>query len=124
MTYVIIDTSSILFGLSFNKDVFAIAARRFPGSKPMISRGIIGELRAISKNMGRKGATAAAALSLIRVKNVKVDANSGNVDSWVYRTAARYNNFIVITNDTALFRRVRGANPNVFKLSKSGILKR
>lgn len=123
MQYVIIDTSSILFSLSFRKDAFSIAERRFH-ALPLISKGVIRELRGISTNRGKKGQTARTALSLIRVKKVKVDNDNGNVDSWVYRTAAKGKACAVVTNDTALFRRVKLSNRNVFKLSKNGLLKR
>ncbi len=124
MAQVIIDTSSIIFGISLRKDAFGIAKRRFNRCTFLTSRGIIRELHGISKNRGRKGASARAALSLIRVKNLKVDSNNGSVDSWIASTAARHNNIVVITNDTLLFKKVRPVNGNVFKLSKSGILKR
>ena len=123
MARVIIDTSSILYGISFRKDIFAIAAMRFPGSTMIISKGVLRELSGISKGNGRRGADAMAALALIRVKNVKVDTDSGTADSWALRSA-RHNNFIVITNDTALLRRIKQINPNVFKLSKSGAIRR
>lgn len=120
----IIDTSSMLFGISLRKDAFEIAGRRFHRCTFLASRGIIRELGGISKNSGRKGASARAALSLIRVKNLKVDSDNGSVDSWIASTAARHNNIVVITNDTLLFKKVRSFNRNVFKLSKSGTLKR
>ena len=119
----IIDTSSILFGISFRKDAFEIAKRRFHGCTFLIPRGIVRELDSISRNRGRKGAGARAALSLIRVKNLKVNSNNGSVDSWIASTAARHNNIVVITNDTVLFKKVKPVNRNVFKLSKSGTLK-
>ncbi len=122
MENVIVDTSSILFGMAAKKDVFSIAAKRF--HKPvLISRGVLNELLGISKNKGRRGASARAALALIRVKNVKVHRDKGSVDSWIAGSAAKHNNTVVITNDTALFRKVRSVNRNVFKLSRSGTLR-
>lgn len=124
MARIIVDTSSILFGISCRKDVFAIASRSFRNATITVSKGVIRELSGISKNRGVRGSTAKAALALIRVKNVKVDTDNGSVDSWILRIAARHNNSIVITNDTALFKKAESANPNVFKLSKSGLLRR
>ncbi len=119
---VIIDTSSILFGISMKKDVFQAAKNKFPGCTLTISKGILRELSGLSRSTGRRSASAKTALALIRVKNVKVDNDNRGVDSWVYRTA-KHNNFIVITNDTALFRKVKRINQKVFRLSKNGFLK-
>jgi rRNA-processing protein FCF1 len=63
MGYVIIDTSSILFGFSFKKSVFESAAKRFPDYKPIVSRGIIRELSSFSTLKGKKGANAKIAAS-------------------------------------------------------------
>lgn len=119
----IIDTSSIVFGLSYGKDTFEIAERRLR-KKAMVSRGVLRELSGMTRNKGKRGAMANTALSLIRVKKVKVDNNTSIVDSWVYRMAATHENYAIVTNDTELFRKASSVNQNVFKLSRSGILKR
>ncbi len=118
-----VDTSSIVFALQHGKDPFAAAERRLH-RKSLVSRGIIRELSGMARNRGKRGAIARTALSLIRVKKVKVNNNNETVDSWVYRIAATHKNYAAVTNDTDLFRRIRPVNQNVFKLSKSGILKR
>ena len=110
--------------MSVRKDVFECVKMRFPTNSPLVSRGVLRELERISKNRSARGASARAALALIKAKRVKVESNPGYVDSWIARAAARYNNSIVVTNDTALFRKLKAAGTNVFRLSKSGILKR
>ncbi len=118
------DTSSIVFGFSFKKDVFAIARESFPGSSTLISAGVIRELRRLSKNIGKKGACAKIGLLSAGSKNVKVDNANGSVDAWICKAAARYNNAVVITNDTELHRKLRLSGASVYKLSRSGILKK
>ncbi len=124
LPYAIIDTSSILFGISIRKDIFESVRAKFPKSVPLVSRGVLRELGMISKNKGARGASAGAALALVKAKRVKVEPNAAYVDSWISSAAARYINSIVVTNDTALFRKLRGAGTNVFRLSKSGILRK
>ncbi len=119
----IIDTSSIVFGFSFNKDVFEIARQEFPKCEIVISDGVIGELRKIAENSGVKGSHAKTALLSIKSKNVKVHNNRGNVDSWIHKAAASYKNPVIITNDTALFKSLKQKGIIVFKLGKSGFLK-
>ena len=97
---------------------------KFPKSTTVISRGVIRELEMISKNKGARGAFAGAALALVKAKRVRVEPSTSYVDSWVAGAAARYINSIVVTNDTALFRKLRAAGTDVFRLSKSGILKK
>ncbi|MCL5262342.1 MAG: hypothetical protein M1390_00675 [Candidatus Marsarchaeota archaeon] len=123
MRYVIVDTSSILFGLAHRKDVLGIAERSLPGFTPLISSGVIRELRHHSLNKGAKGASARAALSILKLKKIRVDNTSGDVDSWILRKAVSEAGSLVVTNDTPLLRKLRLSGVRVMKLSKSGKLK-
>ena len=120
---VIIDTSSIVFGFSFKRNVFEAANEAFPGREIVISAGVLRELRGIARNRGRRGAAAGTALLSVSSKSIKVDKDGGDVDSWIAAASARYNNSIVITNDTELLGRIRRSGGKALKLSKSGILK-
>ena len=82
MRYVIVDTSSILFGFSNRKSVFE-AVRAELGVSCLVSKGIISELNTISKRKGIRGGEARAALWELSLKKIKIEANSKYPDSWI-----------------------------------------
>lgn len=124
MAEAIVDTSSILFGFRYRKDVFEALERQLPSFRPAISKGILRELEGISSNRGKKGAMARAALLALKSKKVDVHNINTGVDAWIARQAAKGRGCIVITNDTELAERLFGRRIVCFKLSKSGQLKR
>jgi len=121
--YVIIDTSSILFGFSYNRNVFETAKEQFRGYKMLVSKGIINELTRLSANKGSKGLRARIALLELKSKRIDVDNISIHPDRWIVDTAIKNNSSVVITNDTALAAKLLRAKLKVYKISKSGILK-
>lgn len=123
MRYVIIDTSSMLFGLCYNRNVFETAREMFPGYGMLVSRGITGELAAMAADRSSKGLRARVALLELKAKKISVDNISINADKWILDTAAKNRDFIVITNDTALASKLIMLRVRVFKMSKSGVLK-
>ena len=123
MGYLIIDTSSILFGFAYNRNVFEIATQRFPGSTPLVSRGIIRELTRFSAQKGKKGLRARIALIELKAKKINVDNINANADSWILDTAPKKRGSVVITNDTALAKRLVSKGVRVYKISRSGLLK-
>lgn len=122
MGYLILDTSSMLFGFSNNVNVFDIAEAEFPGYKRLVSRGIVNELEGISRNRGRKGSCARIALMELRAKKIEID-NINEADDWILGRAKRSRGSIVVTNDTRLARRLSGSGTTVLKVSRSGMLK-
>lgn len=124
MGIAIVDTSSILFGFKYRKDVFEALERQLPLFKPAISRGVLRELGRISLNRGKKGATARVALLALKSKKVDIHNISAGVDDWIVRQAAKARGSVVITNDTELADRLVGRGVACFKLSRSGTLKR
>lgn len=122
MRCLILDTSSIMFGFSNNRNVFEIAANRFPGYRQLVSRGIINELREISKNKGKRGSYARIAMMELRAKKIDID-NISEADHWILDKAERNRSSIVITNDTQLVKRLLSLGIRVLKLSRSGILR-
>ncbi|MCL5430530.1 MAG: hypothetical protein M1504_03580 [Candidatus Marsarchaeota archaeon] len=123
MPYVIIDTSSILFGFKYRKDVFDIARYKLTGSKLMISRGVLRELNRLSQNKGKKGATARAALLTIKYKKIEIDNNNAVVDKWILSVARKLAGPVVITNDTELSMRLKALDVKCLKLTRDGLLK-
>lgn len=123
MASVIVDTSSIVFGFSYGKDIFEAAKRTFPGRKLLISKGIIRELLKISKNQGKRGASAKTALASIRYKNLDVDTSNTSVDSWILGKSLEHPDTVVITNDTELHKRLKAEGVLALKFTKAGVLK-
>lgn len=122
MQYVIIDTSSMLFGFSNGRSVFEAAKARFPTRKQLVSKGIINELNRLSINKGKKGACARLALLDIRAKKVKVDHIAAYPDSWIL-AKARETGAVTITNDTILSKRLIALDLKALKMSRNGMLK-
>ena len=120
--YVIIDTSAILFGFKYKNDVFESVKNSYPGYKILLSKGILRELEGIAQNKGKRGSYARIALASIKYKNVDIDINNENVDDWIVETAQKLN-YVVITNDSELCRRLKRFNLNCLKLTKEGFLK-
>jgi rRNA-processing protein FCF1 len=112
----------MLFGFSNNVNVFELAEADFPGYKLLVSKGIIHELEAISRNRGKKGACARVALMELRAKKIEID-NINEADDWILSRARRARGFIVVTNDTRLARGLHGSGTTVLKVSRSGMLK-
>ncbi len=119
----IIDTSSILFGFAYNRNVFEVAKAEFPGSIPLVSRGIIRELTRFSSQKGKKGLRARIALMELKAKKINVDNINANADSWILNTASKRKGSVVITNDTALAKKLSSKGVRVYKISRSGLLK-
>lgn len=120
--YVIIDTSSMIFGLASSKSAIEAVAREFPTAVPMISKGIINELNKISQNKSKRGASAKAALADARARHVVIDGSQGYPDTWICAAAARDDVRAVITNDSALARELVRLGANVFRMSRNGML--
>ncbi|MCL4373453.1 MAG: DUF188 domain-containing protein [Candidatus Marsarchaeota archaeon] len=104
------------------KDVFEIARKRWHGARLLIPGGAIRELTKKARNSGKKGSYAKAALASLHGITVVPMRSSSNVDSWIVANA-RPIKAIVITNDTALAKRLLETGVRVFKLSISGSLR-
>lgn len=123
MRYVIIDTSSMLFGFTYNRNVFERAREQFPGYKLLVSSGIIKELTKISSNKGSKGLRARVALLELKAKKINVDNISVYPDKWILDTSLKNKESVVITNDSALARKLKLGKVRTYKISKSGVLR-
>lgn len=120
----IVDTSSIMFGFAYKKDVFNSVYERFPDYTSAVSNGIVNELTRFSTIKGKKGIAAKIGLLALKSKNVRVYKNNTSVDSWIIKEALLDKESIVISNDTALARILSKKGVPCFKMSKSGMLKR
>lgn len=120
MDHIIVDTSSILFGLSNRIDVFKKVGEQF-GLSPVISKGVFNELTALSKSRKSTSKYAKVALSLIDRYQIKMDENDIYVDKWILSAAKAYGK--VCTNDTKLKTALRARGITVYSISRDGILK-
>ncbi|MDE1870957.1 MAG: hypothetical protein KGI06_01830 [Candidatus Micrarchaeota archaeon] len=123
MKRVIIDTSSILYGFSYNRNIFETLKSAFPEYRQLVSRGIINELTRLSANRGAKGLRARVALLELKAKKINVDNISTYPDKWILNTAPKRKGTMVVTNDTVLARKLARSRVKVLKVSKSGLLK-
>lgn len=122
MALAIVDTSSIIFALSNRKNVFEALKSR--GYTPCISRGITRELRGMSLGRGRNASLARIALLEVKAKGINIYPANYYPDKWILSAASRHSGSMVVTNDTALARKLVGLGIGVLKVSKEGILKR
>ena len=123
MKLVIIDTSSILFGFAHGKNAFEAVRYGLHDYAPYLSLAVVRELNGISRNRGRLGTAARVALQELRYKNIKGSNKSlSNADLDIIRVAGEHKDSAVITNDTALVKKLLGLGVEVFKLSLSGRL--
>jgi rRNA-processing protein FCF1 len=120
--FIIVDTSSIIFGLSHRSDVFNAILAYEPSYKPVVSEGVVNELKGIGSGRGRYAKYARAGLELIRKHGIEVEDGQGYVDSWILRKAFTLK-FDVCTNDTALRRKLKEKGIKTFSLSIQGYIK-
>ena len=119
MKKVIVDTSAILYGFEYRKDVFEAIENMLGRYDAIISRGVIRELEMMGMNKGKKGAVARTALNTLKAKNIKVDSTITYVDRWISKSALS-EGADVVTNDSGLAAKLALEGVRVFKMSKSG----
>ena len=122
MPFIIVDTSSIIFGLSNKKDVFEAVRNHQRAYSPIISEGIIRELKLIRERHEKYSKFAGAALLLISMAHVEITKDSSSVDEWIKKEAVG-KGYAVCTNDTALKRSLKTAKIRVFSMTRSGTLR-
>lgn len=119
MKFVIIDTSSILFGFSNRTNIFTKLSDEMPDAKQLISRKILAELQKIGASRKKEARYARTALELMRNYDITVVKSSIYADRWMEKEAIA-KNATVITNDTALRRRLKRLGIVALALSKNG----
>ncbi len=120
MDSIIVDTSSILFALSSKVDIFN-AIKEELNFEPVISKGVVNELKKISSGSKANGKYAKVALQLIEKYHIKTDPDSKYVDDWILSIAKEHENFC--TNDTKLRNALKGKGARVYVISRSGELR-
>ena len=122
MECVIVDTSSIIFGISNSIDVFEKISEMLPGCVMLISNGVQRELKGIGLGKGRNSKYARISLELIGKKKLTVRRDDGNVDAWILKETAS-GKCAVCTNDTKLRRSLRQNGAKVLTLGMDGRLR-
>ncbi len=117
---IIIDTSSILFGLSNKVDAFKKVEEQLNLS-PIISKGVLNELTEISKSRKSASKYAKVALLLIERHGIRTEENDAYVDKWILSSAKAFGS--VCTNDTNLKKALRARGITVYSISRDGILR-
>ncbi|MCL5786888.1 MAG: hypothetical protein M1520_01645 [Candidatus Marsarchaeota archaeon] len=120
--FIIVDTSSIIFGLSKKHDVFSALEERFPGYPLLISQGIMNEINGIAGGNGRYAKYAKAALEIInRNKRIEISRSMVYPDSWILANFSKAE--AVCTNDIALKRELRKKGAAVLSMAINGKLR-
>ena len=119
MEGIVVDTSSILFALSANLDIFKVIDDS--GSKPVLPGVVVAELVSLSKGKGAKNRQAVLALQLIERHGIRAEEGSGYADRWIIDNARRFS--AVCTNDTRLRRTLRKEGITVFAFTIDGKLR-
>ncbi|MEM0087006.1 MAG: hypothetical protein QW774_01340 [Candidatus Micrarchaeaceae archaeon] len=119
---IIVDTSSMIFGIRNGIDIFDVLMSNFPGYKIIISKGILRELDGFSKSTRQISKYARLVLARISSSGITVDSDSGYADSWILRIAPEYS-AIVCTNDIALKRKLEANGVKVLSISRKGLLR-
>ena len=120
--FVIVDTSSIIFGLSKKHDVFSALEEHFPGYSLLIPQGIMNEIKGIASGNGRYAKYAKAALEVIKRNNkIEVSRSMSYPDSWILASSSKAE--AVCTNDMALKRELRKKGAQVLSMAINGKLR-
>lgn len=122
MKLAILDTSSILFGLSNNIDPFERLRESFPDYKIVVSQGIVRELAEMSGSRKRQKVQAKIGLALIKKNLITVLKGDEYVDSWILGNVGRWE-CIVCTNDVRLKAKLKSRGVKVLSLSRGGMLR-
>ncbi len=117
MRRIAIDTSSILFSIGRNADIFEVVKEQFPEYKAIISKGVMRELKRAAKKRGRIAMHARVALELIKKHGVEVAENREYVDKWIAKEAGKGN--LVCTNDAELRHAIKKSGASAYTFSTS-----
>ncbi len=122
----IIDTSSILFGLKYNKNIFDVLLENddYSHLKLLISKGVVRELKKFSNSSKKLKLQANIALNTIKNKNRNITVVDSNtyVDSWILSESSS-GKYIICTNDIKLRKKLKSMGVAVISITNSGKLR-
>lgn len=113
----IVDTSSILFALSNRMDAFRAIEEADEDYEPVVTSGVVTELKDIGKGRGKQSMNARAALSVMKERSIEVIAAGGVVDDSILSAAKRFR-CSVCTNDIGLKRRLKASGVKAVSIGR------
>ena len=113
---VLIDTSSLLFGIEKGMDLFEIIRFDMPGTQVVVPRPVLRELEGMQTERGKRGMHARIALELIEKNSKTVAESNENADDAILAISSEMG-CAVVTNDSELRKRLRAKNVRVFTLA-------
>lgn len=122
MKEILLDTSSIIFGLANKIDTFQILKESFPTYRITIPLGVIRELKGFAKGKKKEKLQAKIGLALLEKYKIHVVKNNEYVDNWIFKNADN-TDVIVCTNDVELKHRLKETGAKTISLSRSGLLR-
>ncbi|MGA3020939.1 MAG: PIN domain-containing protein [Candidatus Micrarchaeales archaeon] len=122
MKGIIVDTSSILFGVAKRIDVFEKIKEEFPRYKIVMPSGVMDELKGIGKGRRKESINARYALKMLKDKDVEIVQSGYEVDGWIVKNAAAMG-CEVCTNDAELRKRLRAEGVRIVSLGLGGSLR-
>ena len=120
MQRAILDTSSIVYAFLNKADIFEAVEDQL-GARPILSSGVLNELRMLAGKGKREGVGARVALEIMKKHKVEVIEDDRRVDEWIieYSSNADY----VCTNDIRLKHVLVGKGRQVLSMSEDGRLR-
>ena len=122
MKVIILDTSSIIFGLSNRIDTFQRLKESFPTYRITIPYGVVRELKRIANGKKKEKLQARIGLGLIKEHAISVVSGREYVDTWIIKHSGS-SDTIICTNDVELKQKLKGMGSKTISISRSGMLR-
>jgi rRNA-processing protein FCF1 len=113
---IVLDTSSILFAYENKIDPFELLKES--GYKPIISKGILDELKRIADSKSKKSGYAKIALKEIKEKDIEIDESKEYPDLWILKKGIK-----ACTNDKELKNKLKKKGIPVISIAIGGKLR-
>ena len=116
----ILDTSSIVYAFLNKIDIFEAVSDQL-GARPILSSGVLNELRMLAAKGKNESRGARVALEMMKKHNPEIIEDDRRVDEWIieYSDNADY----VCTNDSKLKHVLKGKGRQVISVSEDGRLR-
>ncbi len=117
----IIDTSSIIFSLVNGNDIFD-EIENTNEYYPIISKGVILELKKFAVSRTKLRPLAVVAINSIKKHKIEINYSTLYVDKWILELA-NSKKYSVCTNDIKLKKKLRNMNIRTLSVTKTGTLR-
>lgn len=122
MKCIIVDTSSVIFGLSNKVNVFESIKEHMPEYRIIISKGITKELKKIAQGGTKNRKFGKIALILLKQYNLEAVSDYSYPDNFILREAV-FRKCAVCTNDVVLKRKLRSEGIKTLSIGRNGLLR-